>query len=279
MKVELWSPEHIEQRKTHITATDARVIMGVDKWKNAYKLYMEKKEGEKTPDNEGMRRGREREPQAIAHYEEIKGVKVKGKWVTKDGWMGATLDGISEDGKTMVEVKNSCLEDHQTALNGNIPLHYYPQLQWQMEVTGLDEMDYVSQRLEDFEPIVIVRVKRSPDYCTTMVALAKEFHARLLEDNPPDHFDSWVDHTFMGIEDALAFYMEQANDASKKVKELKDKLIEKCEGKKTLGNKFKITPFEVSGSVNYDGIPELQGVDLEQYRKPHRVQWRFDIKK
>lgn len=60
------------------------------------------------------------------------------------------------------------------------------------------------------------------------------------------------------------------------IKHYKQKLLDLSEGKSTVGEEFYYHKIVARGSVQYDKIPELQGVDLDQYRKDDNEYWKLD---
>ena len=59
----------------------------------------------------------------------------------------------------------------------------------------------------------------------------------------------------------------ESENASKRYKVLKANLDELSGYQNAIGGGYIITAVERSGSVDYKDIPELQGMDLDQYRR------------
>src|SRR5215831_13762653 len=60
-------------------------------------------------------------------------------------WMRASLDGLSFDGSTVLEIKCPLsLRDRGLAQQGRVPSQYYAQLQHQLEVSGAQQAHYWS---------------------------------------------------------------------------------------------------------------------------------------
>ena len=60
-------------------------------------------------------------------------------------WMRASLDGLSFDGSTLLEIKCPLsLRDRASAQEGRIPSQYHAQLQHQLEVSGAELAHYWS---------------------------------------------------------------------------------------------------------------------------------------
>src|ERR1043165_6024764 len=129
------TPEWHEFRKDKIGASLASVIMGVCPWKTPLQLYNEMKGIiDQAPTSAFMERGIEMEAQARSQFEYLKGKTFPSIVVQDDHlpWMIASLDGWNEEEKCLVEIKCPGMKAHQIALRGQVPDHYYPQLQHQM---------------------------------------------------------------------------------------------------------------------------------------------------
>lgn len=156
----------LELRKTKITATDACAIMGVNPYKNRDYLMDEKLSNElPLPPTARMQRGIDLEPSARDLFSIKTGIQVNPKVIVK-GWTMASLDGISSDGTCVLEIKCPGDKDHEVAVSGNVPDHYYPQLQHQMYVCEVEEMYYFS--FDGFDG-VLLNVKRDDDYIVKML--------------------------------------------------------------------------------------------------------------
>ena len=78
-------------------------------------------------------------------------------------WLGASPDGVTEDG-LLIEIKCPLTRK----IEPKVPKHYWPQVQLQLEITDLDECDFVQYRpakTEGAEPeFVVVRVARDREW-------------------------------------------------------------------------------------------------------------------
>lgn len=188
--------EWLALRKTKITATDACVIMGVNPWKTSYRLLEEKLGYVETgPINERMQRGIDLEPVALDLFNIKTGLEMEPCVVfhPDHDWMMASLDGITKYGPNVlgdniVEIKCAGKVDHGAALKGKVPKKYYPQLQHQLAVTGLDMAHYFS-----FDGIdgVILEVKRDDEYIEKMIEAEKRFYDILVESKERDLWNGY----------------------------------------------------------------------------------------
>ncbi len=164
-------------RRTKITATDCSVILGLNPWKNTYELLREKLGIDPEPErNERMQRGIDLEPKARELF-----FNLTGHWTmplvmvspTHD-FMMASLDGMTLDGKFLVEIKCPSKAVHKQACEGKIPRYYYCQCMHQLAVTGLEKMFYFS--FDGVEEGAIVEVYRDDTFIKQMIISEKEFH-------------------------------------------------------------------------------------------------------
>ena len=272
------SDQWLEIRKKYITATDMCAIMGVSKWTTPLQLYHEKTSSVRKEQSHVMKRGLDLEEEARRLFEEKMSTFVVPKFVTKDGWMAASLDGISEDG-ILVEIKCPGMEDHEKALRHVIPKHYYPQVQWQLAVTDLKLAYYFSYNPSSQIPFATIAVGRDDEYIERMKVAAREFMDLLKSHTPPETSEKDVfetnDKSFLDLEEKLCKLMLQRDFYDEQIEALKKDLISKC-SVTTKGRYLKLTQIQSKGKVDYSAIPELKEMDLEPYRKKSTMSWRVD---
>lgn len=266
------SPEWLEMRKNCIGASDVPAILGVSPWTTQYQLWTYKMGLSEPQMNAAMRRGTEMEEEARQAFISLVGVDVKPKVCFDDVhlFMMASLDGVSEDGKIAVEIKCPGAVDHKTALLGDIPEKYKPQLQHQLYVTGLPCMYYFSYR--PGQPEVCIVVSRNDYYIETLIEKEKEFYRCMIEFDPPalvdrDYQDLSEDKEFLRYSLIYIDSVKARKEAEESEVWAKKKMIEKAPGN-AKNNFVKITKYHRKGAVQYDKIEALKGIDLELYRKP-----------
>jgi len=269
-------PEWHSLRKTKITATDASVIMGESHWKTRIQLYHEKLSNDPPmPPNERMQRGVDLEPIARDLFILKTGTIVKPAVVVRD-WAMASLDGISDDGKFVVEIKCPGKKDHDAALTGFIPSHYYAQLQHQMYVTDVQNMSYFS-----FDGVdgVSVHVKRDNKYIEKMIEEEKKFYDCLINKVPPEPSESDYiqrdDLDWVKCANSWKVVACKIKELEKEEEELRMQLIFLSGESNTKGEGISLCQVKRKGNIDYSKVPELKGLDLEIYRKPSSNSWRI----
>lgn len=272
--------EWLAKRKDYIGASDASAILGVSPWKTAYMLWQEKLGLiDSPPMNDAMQRGHDLEDQGRRYFENVIKTTISPKVVFSDKYyfMMASLDGISDDGKIVCEIKCPGHADHEIAKEGEIPPKYIPQLQHQLAVTGLDKMYYVSYTTFD---VAIVVVERDQSYIDNMIEKERIFwEEHVLKFIPPNMSDKdFIEKDDKGFMYAVNDFKEKKlmfEEAEKALDESRNYLISLCEGKSTKGFGFTITKSMRNGSVEYSRIGVIKDVDLDRYRKKPIETWRI----
>ncbi len=275
--LEQGTPEWLEFRKSRIGASDAPIIMGASPWSTPYKLWRRKvgidPEVEQTP---RMTRGIFMENEARIHFCLISGIEVYPKVaISKDKpWMIASLDGISYDGKTAVEIKCPGQADHDLARQGIVPTKYVPQLQHQMAVAELDYIFYFSFDGKEGSEI---KVYRNDTYIYDMISKEQEFYNNMIDMVSPalserDYVTRW-EPEWVEVANEWASVKKKIQDLQEREKSLKDDLINMCEGHNSVGAGVKLCHVSRKGNVDIEKIIEDLAIDKEKYRKKNIEYW------
>lgn len=264
--------EWLSLRKTKITATDASVILGVNKWKTPMQLYIEKTtDYEQETPTERMQRGIDLEPVARYAFSLETGIDVYPDVVIMDFHM-ASLDGISPCRRHVLEIKCPGPADHAIALSGKVPDHYYAQLQHQMYVCDVPQMYYYS--FDGREGVVVV-VKRDDEYIETMLEKEQEFYNCMINKTPPRIFEERNDEAWQNLATKWISVTSQMKELEKQEAQLREQIIWLAGQSSAKGSGISLSMIERKGNVDYSQIPEIKGLDLEPYRKPAIKSWRL----
>lgn len=279
--------EHLEQgserwkqfRRKHIGGSDAPIIMGVSPWKKPLGLWKEKYLGEGCFVNDAMRRGAELEPVIRAEYERISGKQVYPAVVVHKHlhWLMASLDGMDLDEGCAVELKMANRVDHEGVRSGRVPVKYYPQLQHQMAATGFEEIDYFSYYEGEG---LLLTVKRDANYIKDLLERERDFYKCLISGIPPEGSEVFDISDDLAWEKLVFEYInvkENLERAKAIEEDVRRDLIEMADGRDVRGCGVKVCKVERKGAVDYSKIPELNGVDLEKYRKKGEESWRITV--
>lgn len=159
-------------REAGLGSSDAPIVMGVSKYTTREKLKRIKLGQVKARKfSAKMLRGKDLEPVARDLYHLLRGIHTRPVCVIHDqyDWLRASLDGLSDNNKRILEIKcvNKLL--HRYALEKKeVPPEYFPQVQHQLLVTELVRLDYWSySESSDFskqDQIVLVEVVPDQEY-------------------------------------------------------------------------------------------------------------------
>lgn len=174
------SQEWKKWRHNGITATDAPIIMGENPWKNSSELLTKKANPPRDEFiNDAMRRGMDLEPIARKVYNEKYSKNVRPVCLQSNtyDWLKASLDGLSNDGSSVVEIK--CGESVYKSVSNysKVPEYYYGQLQHVLAITGLKCIDFFCY-LPD-KPSLLLRVDSNPSYISRLIEEESKFWRKI----------------------------------------------------------------------------------------------------
>ncbi len=272
--LEQGSPEWHEFRKCHIGASDAvQIYKGYGE-----KLLAQKLSGKKTFTTPAMQRGHDLEPIARNRFNEQRGLGMEPAVVTHDvlEWASASLDGLSADRKSLLEVKCCKDEIHEQTKWGIIEPDHMFQMQWQLFVTDVDLGYYNHFNGTEEE---VVEVKRDEALITELVKACGAFWTKLKEalNSPTDEETEClailVDHP---DGDFLIERWGELSAQCKSISEEKEQLKEKILGIGPNQN-FVVSGvlvYKKQGRVTYDTAAMLRdGINLEKYKKVGEPSW------
>ena len=273
-----------EHRRTHRNASEAATVLGVSAWQTPYQLWQLKTgRTEPEPPNAAMAWGTRMEPQARHAYEERTGL-VMEPLVLVDGEYSASLDGLTLDGKLLLEVKcpakGKASALWQAAAAGEILEHYRWQIQHQLMVSGA-ELAHLFVWTED--EAVLLEHAPDPDCFTILRDGWDAFMKCVASDTPPPLTDG---DTVIRTDEAWVEAAQKYIALSAQADELGDRLIE---AKKALlalarhsserGAGVAVSTYWKTGSVDYKKLIATVGVDVEQFRGPARQETRISFVK
>lgn len=262
-----------EWRRQGIGGSDVPVILGVSPWNTPYGLWLEKT-GRKAAfeGNFATARGQELEPVARAQYELQADCDMEPALIVhpEHSYMRVSLDGWNSALKRVLEIKCPGKEDHALAKSGEVPAKYMPQLQYQLMVAQAEVAHYYSF---DGTSGVVVEVKPDPVMQDRIAKAVTEFWLVNVLDGvqPP-----LTDRDSLTVDDSEGLFRAYRNLASElksleeRVEQTKQAIINRYGHihARVSANGVELTRTERKGSVDYASVPEIKGVDLEQYRKP-----------
>jgi putative phage-type endonuclease len=248
-----------EWRRKGVCASDAPVIMKVSPYRTPYQIWTEKLGIAKPQEtNFAMERGNQLEPKARAYYETIADVDMPACLVVHPqySFVRASLDGFNPDLKKGLEIKCPMSRvDHETALGGQIPTKYYPQVQHQMFAAQAEEWDYFSYFQDDKTgdiSVALVTVTADKEYQAKLLEEIMKFWALVETKTPPalldDEFKELEDDASVELFTTWKKYKLMLMQIEDKMDQLKSQIIHavdhprvKCAGVSVVKNKKGVT--------------------------------------
>jgi putative phage-type endonuclease len=195
----------LEWRRTGIGSSDASVIMEVSRFKTIDELVQEKAQGFKVIDQSNAYikdRGNKIEVQVREYLEKQTGLTYSPLNCMHDhfSFMKASLDGITIDRSTIVEIKllsvfnpekpnkeASGYVKWEKACQGKVPEEYYPQIQHQLAVTGATTCIFLGYKevkgdlkVTD-DKLAWINVGKDKEYIRTLMKKEFEFWLDVLD--------------------------------------------------------------------------------------------------
>lgn len=281
LKLVQGTPEWHAHRAQYRNASETPAVMGVSPWLSPYDLWLVKTGRKVVAETEAMRHGTEMEPAARSALEDATGFIMQPK-VVVDGLYSASLDGITIDGHTLVEIKcpfkGQSSELWKMIQSGQIPEHYRLQVQHQLMVSQAS-LAY----LWVFDGNQGIKVAIEPDQATHDLIRQTWDNFQPYLDNdtqPPLTGQDTVQRDDPVWEAAAMDYLgwrSVMEEAATKADKAKARLVDLTTHTRESGAGVTVTRYWKQGSIDYKRISALQGIDLELYRGQIREEVRVTV--
>ena len=188
VKLQQGTTEWLEWRHKGIGASEAPTVMGENRFESASTLLQKKREPvilDSRP-NAAMRLGTELEPEARKLYIENTGKDVRPVCVQscRYDWLRASLDGLSANHDTVVEIKCGASVYRSVSQYRSVPDYYYGQVQHILAITGLNSLDFWCYW--PGSPTLLLPVERNDTYIQRLLNKELEFWNHV--NDPPNNF-------------------------------------------------------------------------------------------
>jgi len=263
------SKEWFQKRKGRISGSIAGACLGLSPWLSKEdvmrSLVRDQLGAEREMEtNAAMQWGVINEDNAISDLELDHGFTVfETGFNTYEDWLGASPDGLIGD-DTVLEVKTPYSKRNGGEFKSlEEQPYYYAQVQLEMLCTGRTKAIFYqwspfSSRIE--------YINHDTDWLEENIPKLKAFYNQFQEElkNPQKHLEPKIPVIKDDLFEALVYERKQLLEAAERLKEVEKQIksFGPCEG-----YGVKVSKVVRKGSVDYKSIPELKGVDLEQYRK------------
>jgi putative phage-type endonuclease len=270
------SEEWKELRKQYRTASEAAVVLGLSPFQKPKDLKMVKAGTKEVFYSKSMRLGNELEPVARKKAEDLLGepfepqVWVRGKYL-------ASLDGISFDGKTIIEIKVS-KHTFDEVVEGRVLEHYVAQVRQQAYCCGAEAAFLVSMHPETLD-VAITQVGwtgRESDFVSQLDAAWDSFD----EMDVPEEIDMNDSSEWCALADQYREARLARDQADAKLKEVKERMVDKAGGNAS-GHGVKL--YHVAGRKSVAYAKALKkfapDADLSEFETVGEPSWSVRIEK
>jgi len=281
VKVAQGSPEWHEHRKQHRNASETPAVLGVSPWMTPYEVWLVKTDRRQPEVTRPMLNGTELEPRAREAYEQLTGL-VMEPLVLADREYSASLDGLTLDQRVLLEIKcpykGQASELWQAVEAGEIPEHYSWQLQHQLMVA---KTELAHLYVYDGQTGLLIEVKPQPGDWPRIHETWDAFMPFIRNDTPPplSARDTLVrsDPEWEAAACEYTALKRSTDEAVEKLNAAKQRLVSLATHARVEGAGVSVTRFWRRGSIDYARVPQLTGVDLDDYRGPAREELRVTV--
>jgi len=271
-------------RKSKVMASEIATILRVNEYETPYQLWQEKL-GLIPPKKEtpAMTRGKELEPIAREMFRRETGLEMTPIVCESDTheWMAASLDGLSNSGKLLLEIKCNGKKNHDLALEGKVPDSHWLQMQQQMFVSGAEMGFYYSF---DGEKGVTIEVPfDAVAFDSKIPALYEFWRGLILLESPAltdrDYKDMASDKVWQTLADKYLHLDIDIKSKEKEKDEVRRQLIALAGEHNARGGGIKVQKIVSKGKIDYEEILEIYNVIFDEslYRKPPTTSWRVYV--
>lgn len=273
-------------RNEKVTGTDASIIYGVNPYDNITEIYLDKvKKRIREKTNPDIERGRELEPKARELFEKLTDYLMVPKVVVNPriDYMMASLDGMEISGKAILEIK--CPRKHaECVLDGEVPAYHMPQLQHQMITTGLKKAYYMSYTTSSYK---ILEVYLDEEYAKDLLKKEADFWHCVQTETEPKIEKKYITMNSQEWKNAANQYRainSQIKDLEKRKQSYKDSLLTMSNETPSEGGGLTLSKYTRKGQLDYEAFLsspkvkaflESEKIDLEEFRKPAKEEWRI----
>lgn len=285
INLEQRSSEWKQFRRLHIGSTDCAPIVGTSKYKSARMVWNEKVHGKEEPENEFMRLGAAQEEAARFYFGAMNGVTYTPAVGINEAyeWQASSFDGLCDD--HVIEIKCPGEKAFREAQEGKYCDDYDWQCQHHLAVSGMQRalLAFYFRRGEEIETQTFW-IERDEEMINDLIELEKCFYEMYLM--------AFIEPPMTKLDVVERYDAEWAAAAEKyrkayelfKLYEIEkdtawDELISLSGDASSKGCGISVTKYSRKGNIDYQAIPLMREIDLEQYRKPAKEEWRVTIDK
>ncbi len=278
------SKEWIDYRRSRIGASDCAGILNESPFATPLKVFREKIFGETKKETMAMTHGKNMEERARLMYNK-KGMIFEPAVIEHPNkYMFCSLDGINVDNSVILEIKVVGKKTWDEVNDGKVPRYIEWQVQHQLACVSkaTHAILWVCHVIGDEMIGVDFVINRDPIMQKKLYECCESFYFdHMLSFVEPDAVDADIETRSDSDWMALASERVRIDGEMKKLEYLdkinREKMIALAAGRSCKGGGVTLTKYHKKGTIDYKSVPVLEGIDLDEYRKPGTEQWRLSI--
>jgi len=280
------SDSWLELRKSKICASEAPIILGISPWKSPLMLWEEKTgRRESGFKSAAMQYGTDMEPVIRSWFEEKEQTWFIPEVVigSKHDWMLASLDGISADRETILEIKTCNATVFADAKKHNVPDYYIAQAQHQMAC--VDKAKLVHFVFCHKGEYAEVKLFRDVEYIEKMIFAESKFYQDcIVNDQPPEKEKrdepkadviTINDLDAVLIADELKTLLEEKKDMANREKSLRERLIDFASDRNCVIGSLTLSKSKGRVTIGYKQACLDNNIDLKSYETQGAESWKI----
>jgi putative phage-type endonuclease len=260
VQVEQGTAEWLAMRRRLRMASETPAVLGVSPYANRASIRAAKVDGKGQYENAAMTKGKEQEPIARAAFEAMTG-EIFRPAVFVNGEYGASLDGISLDGKSIIEIKVPWSTDNERfslASIDSVAIYDFMQMQHQLMVCEAERCHYVLWN-HQAQKYSTLEVLPNHEAWKTIQDAWDEFWPSIRSRDD----DDWK-----ALAQAYIAAKQELDKASAKLDEAKEKLLKARRTDTDFGYGVEVQKITREGAINWKKIQDkyLSQVSVDSYR-------------
>ena len=258
------SEQWLEERKKFFNASETPDVMGCG-FNTPNKLKRLKAGLEKVFVNSAMKQGNDLEPMVREWAENELGIMFSAQ-VWENGKFRASLDGLSFDQKTIIEIKVSD-KTFQSVWDDEIPRNYWLQIQHQLYCSPAEEAYLVVYSPTNDEYIISKKISFDFDGWEKVQTAWAEFDAMPIPEEEYIEIDSV---RYEDLDEDYVNLKNQIDELNGQLKEVKAEMEDIANGRNIKAKFTKLGYSTKKGSVDYKKILKEKEIEVDEdsYRKP-----------
>lgn len=274
LQIEQNTSKWLEYRKDKFNASEAGAVMGVGFIK-PYQLAQIKYQNKQIYQNEAMRQGHEYEPKIREYVNEKFRLNLNPCVMQSDddARFSASLDGLDIFTDTICEIKFSKNEYEQVKTHNKPSQNYFYQIQHQFFVSRAKKCIFAVGYINDDFELEVITIEILPDK-KAIKALIKAWDEFEATYKPDDGLDGeWLE-----ISNELSDINAQIKQLQTKADELKQKAIQKANGKEIKAYSLTVYQTIRKDTPDYKAYCEYNGITIpSEFIKPGSQSWAVRI--